>query len=115
MQPDVMYGVLQLAPTLPHLRPLVQAFFESTLETWLHFSAEFVEGGAIDGTIMSECLQVWMQTTNDLNEGALGSFQKAARDNGSISLLYYNRKTMYKLNDTAIYMQTLAPEEQQLI
>jgi hypothetical protein len=114
-RPDAMYGVLRLAPTLPHLRPLVQAFFEGALETWLRFSAEFVEGGAIDGTTASERRQAWMQTTNDLNEGALGSFRKAARDDGSMSLLYYNGKTMYKRNDTAIYMQTLAPDEQRFI
>lgn len=61
---------------------------EGALETWVHFSAEFVEGGVISGTTTSERRVAWMETTNDLNEGALGGFRKAARDDGNMSLLY---------------------------
>jgi hypothetical protein len=91
-----MYTVLHLAPTLPHLHDLVRTFFEGALETWLRFSAEFVEGSAIDNAPASERSQAWMETTNDLNEGALGAWRKAARDDGNMLLLYYNGKTMYK-------------------
>jgi hypothetical protein len=112
---DAMYTVLRLAPALPHLRDLVRTFFEGALETWLRFSAEFAEGGAIDNASASERSQAWMETTNDLNEGALGAWRKAARDDGNMSLLYYNGKTMYKRNDTAQYIETLAPETHQYI
>ena len=114
-QPDAMYAVLRLAPTLPHLRPLVRAFFEGALETWVRFSVEFVEGGVISGITVSERRVAWMETTNDLNEGALGGFRKAARDDGNMSLLYYNRKTMYKCNNTAKYMETLLPDDCQYV
>lgn len=112
---DAMYAVLRLAPTLPHLHDLVRAFFEGALETWMRFSAEFVEGGKIATASASERRLAWMETTNDFNEGALGGFRKAARDDGNMSLLYYNGKTMYKRNGTAQYMSRLAPEEHQFI
>jgi hypothetical protein len=110
-QPDAMCAMLQLAPTLLYLCLLVCAFFEGALETWVHFSAEFVKGGTISGITASENHGVWMETTNDGNEGALGGFHKAARDNGNMSLLYYNRKTMYKCNNTTKYMETLLPDD----
>jgi hypothetical protein len=115
VRPDTMYAVVRLAPTLPHLRDLVRAFFEGALETWLRFSAEFVEGGAIDAASASERNTAWMETTNDFNEGALGGWRRAAREDGNMSLLYYNGRTMYKRNETAEYMTTLAPDDHKFI
>ena len=46
--PKVVEAVAELAPSLPHFRPLLIAFFTGALETWERFTAEFAEGGSID-------------------------------------------------------------------
>ncbi|KZT32243.1 hypothetical protein SISSUDRAFT_964622, partial [Sistotremastrum suecicum HHB10207 ss-3] len=58
---------------LPHLKPLLVAFFEGALETWRRFSAEFAEGGDIHSASPADRSDSWMPPTNDENEGALGS------------------------------------------
>jgi len=42
--------------------------------TWKKFTSEFAPGGLIDKATADERKLVWMPSTNDVNEGALGSF-----------------------------------------
>ena len=59
---------------LPHLKELISAFFEGALTTWHRFTAEFTPGRLIDMSSIDEKDKAWMPSTNDANEGALGSF-----------------------------------------
>ncbi|KAJ8481994.1 hypothetical protein ONZ51_g5622 [Trametes cubensis] len=78
-RPAVLVSVLELASTLPHLRTALVEFFSGALETWERFTAEFVPGGII-ATLSAEHRKLaWMPTTNDENEGALGSMRNALR------------------------------------
>jgi hypothetical protein len=65
---------------------LLWTFFEEALEKWLHFGAESVEGEVST----SERNLAWIETMNDFNDGALGGWQRAARDDTTDT--YYNRK-----------------------
>jgi hypothetical protein len=71
-EPEVVKAVAKLTPKLPHLRPLLVAFFTGALETWEQFTAEFAEGGLIDKATPEQKEQAWMPTTNDRSEGSLG-------------------------------------------
>jgi len=62
-------AVLNIAPSLPHLRPVLVAFL-----TWKRFTSEFAPGGLIDEATTDERELAWMPLTNDVTEGALGSF-----------------------------------------
>ena len=42
---DVVKAIAKLAPSFPHLKPLVVAFFTGALETWECFTSEFAKGG----------------------------------------------------------------------
>ncbi|KAG2738469.1 hypothetical protein P692DRAFT_20668866, partial [Suillus brevipes Sb2] len=56
-----------------HFPQLLVAFFQGALDTWIQFSAEFAAGGAIDKSSPSQRQMAHMKTTNDDNEGALGT------------------------------------------
>ena len=50
------------------------AFLKGASSTWDRFTSEFVPGGMIDEATDLEKDLAWMPATNDLNEGALGSY-----------------------------------------
>ena len=45
-----------------------------TTPTWKRFISEFAPGGLIDEATAEEKELAWMPPTNDINEGAVGSF-----------------------------------------
>ncbi len=69
----ISYLPFRLKPELPHLSPLLVAFFEGAAATWKRFTSEFAPGGLINEATTQEKDSAWMPPTNDANEGALGS------------------------------------------
>ncbi|KAI0352435.1 hypothetical protein OH77DRAFT_1460105 [Trametes cingulata] len=110
-RPDAFYAVHRLAARLPHLEPLLVEFFSGALDTWRDFTTEFVSGGLIDTLTSSERRRAWMRTTNDDNEGALGSYRISARRAPSLTLHQYNARTMYKLNETGDFIKAYLSAE----
>lgn len=111
-RPEVIVSIHQLIPKLPHLKDAFVEFLRGSLDTWERFTAEFVPGGTIARLSALQRELVWMPSTNDKNEGALGAYRIGARDSPNMSLGQHNARHMYKLNDTATYIATLAtPEE----
>ncbi|KAJ7469144.1 hypothetical protein FB451DRAFT_1039011, partial [Mycena latifolia] len=53
----------------------------------------------------------WMPSTNDANEGALGSYRVAVRGRPSLSLHQYNSLAMYRRNDTQAFMDAILTQE----
>ncbi|KAF8587696.1 hypothetical protein K439DRAFT_1614130 [Ramaria rubella] len=72
--PEAIYAIQQLAPTLPHLKGVVVAIFEGMSETWKCFMEEYKLGGQIASASPELHESAWMPTTNDVNEGTLGSY-----------------------------------------
>jgi hypothetical protein len=64
--PEAMEAIKKLAPELPHLKPLLVAFFKGALETWKRFTSEFTPGGLIDEATTEEKDLAWMPPTNDV-------------------------------------------------
>ncbi|KAF8592454.1 hypothetical protein K439DRAFT_1610258 [Ramaria rubella] len=104
-RPEAIYAIQQLAPTLPHLKGVVVAFFEGASETWKHFMEEYKPGGQIASASPELRKSAWMPTTNDVNKGALGSYQVAMRCYPNISQHQFNARTCYKRNHTSSYIQ----------
>ena len=77
--PDAFAAIQDMAPVLPHLRPVLVAFFEGAAETWKRFTSEFAPGGLIDEATQEEKGLAWMPPTNDDEEGALGAFRVLMR------------------------------------
>ena len=53
--PEAFTAIQKLAPSLPHLKPLLVAFFEGAAQTWKCFTSEFAPGGLIDEATQQEC------------------------------------------------------------
>ncbi|KAF8574953.1 hypothetical protein K439DRAFT_1623944 [Ramaria rubella] len=100
-RPEVFYAIQRLAPTLPYLSGVVVAFFES---------------GKIANAPVELRQATWMPTTNDVNEGALGSYRVAIHCYPSISQHQFNARTCFKRNHTSAYMKAslTTPDHQHL-
>ena len=103
--PKVVAEIQRMAPKLPHLKPLLVAFFRGGSETWKRFTSEFAPGGLIDEATAEEKALAWMPATNDVNEGALGSFRVLMRRQPQLTLLQYNAQAMFYHNNTQAFME----------
>ncbi|KAJ7093409.1 hypothetical protein B0H15DRAFT_905275 [Mycena belliarum] len=98
-RPEAIYAILAMEPALPHLRGVLVAFFEGA------FTAEFTAEDGIGSLSTSEQHRAWMPSTNDANEGALGSYARIARRRAPTATLeHINAKAMYKRNNTKAYV-----------
>ena len=102
--PEATKAVLKLSPSLPHLKPVLVAFFKGALTTWEHFTSEFEEGGLIHSTTAEERDRAWMPPTNDVNEGALGAFCSYIQKKPNTTMLQYNALAKFKFNHTAAFV-----------
>ncbi|KAJ7845342.1 hypothetical protein B0H13DRAFT_2363702 [Mycena leptocephala] len=84
-------AVKKLMSSLPHLQAITMAFFRGALATWKQLA--------------------WMPSTNDANEGALGSYRVAVRGKPSLTLHQYNSLAMYRRNDTQDFMDAVLTDE----
>ena len=93
------------------------AFFEGAAQTWKRFTSEFAPGGLIDEATQQEHDFAWMLPTNDINEGALGSFCVMMRRQPQLTLIGYNAQAMFFHNDTEAFMKKyfVEPEDYKFI
>jgi len=73
-QPAAVAAVLKLSSELPDLLPVLVAFFGGAMITWECFTTEFAPRSPIDLASTEDKEWAWMPPTNDVNEGALGSY-----------------------------------------
>ncbi|KZS94295.1 hypothetical protein SISNIDRAFT_426536, partial [Sistotremastrum niveocremeum HHB9708] len=104
-RPEVVYKIQLMSAELPHLKPLLVAFFQGALQTWRRFSAEYAVGGKIASLTASQRKLSWMHPTNDRNEGALGTLRVDMRASPNGTLSMHNAKAKYKKNKTGLYIK----------
>lgn len=106
-RPEAFYAIQRVAldeKTYPHLQNLLKEFLEGALDTWIRFCSEFAPGGTIDLATPAQKKLAHMKTTNDDNEGALGTVRTSLRRAPNMSLSHFNSRFMYKKNDTGTYI-----------
>ena len=103
--PEVMNAIQKMKPDLPHLQPLLVRFFRGAAIGWKHFTSEFAPGGLIDEATVVEKDMAWLPTTNDVNEGALGSFRVLMQRQPQLTGLQYNAQAMFHHNETQAFME----------
>jgi hypothetical protein len=106
-RPDVYDAVKQLTPQLPHLKTMIQAFFAGAYAKWQNFVTEFAEDGIIAKMTPEERAAVFLSTTNDINEGALGMLRVALRKSPNLSLQGYNARMLLRKNNLVAYMKEM--------
>ncbi|KAF8804815.1 hypothetical protein BYT27DRAFT_7234469 [Phlegmacium glaucopus] len=104
---EVIDKINKLASDFPHLKPALVAFCTGALVTWKCFTSEFAPGGLIDEATQEERDLAWMPSTNDIDEGALGSFCVLMRRQPQLTLLQYNAWTMFFWNNTEAFMNEM--------
>src|SRR3954453_4915522 len=100
-----MVAISELSSSLPHLAPVLVAFFEGALVTRQRFTTEFEKGGKIDAATPEEKNQAWMPPTNDVNEGALGALRSYLQRKPNTTMHQYNALAMFKFNNTAAFVE----------
>ena len=109
---DVIKAINKMELDLPHLKPVLVTFFKGAAETWKQFTSEFAPGGLIDEATVEEKKLAWMPATNDVNEGALGSFRVLMRQQPQLTLLGHNALAMFFQNDTEAFMAKMVTEKE---
>ncbi|KAF8810467.1 hypothetical protein BYT27DRAFT_7221984 [Phlegmacium glaucopus] len=89
--PDVIKAINKMEPELPYLKPLLVTFFKATVE---------------------EKKLAWMPATNNVDEGALGSFRVLMRKQPQLTLLQHNALAMFFRNDTEAFMAKMFTEKE---
>lgn len=100
---EAVEAVYKLAPTLPHLQPALVAFFEGAAVTWERFTSEFAD---IAGLTAGERRAAFMPATNDVNEGALGTYTGWCKDHPSGTRHQFEARLMHDQNHTKEYMES---------
>ncbi|KAF8804887.1 hypothetical protein BYT27DRAFT_7225149 [Phlegmacium glaucopus] len=109
---EIFNAIQKISPELPHLEPLLVSFFKGASKTWKWFTSEFAPGGLIDEATVEERELAWMPATNDVNEGALGSFRVLLRRQPQLTQQGYNALSMFFRNDTEAFMKAKFTEKE---
>ena len=104
-RPEVITAILEKSPELPHLKPLLVAYFKGAGVTWKRFTTEFAPGGVISLTGAEDRKKAWMPPTNDVNKGSLGSYRVFIQKKPKTSMHMYNAIAQYSQNQTEAFMQ----------
>ncbi|KIJ31792.1 hypothetical protein M422DRAFT_266547 [Sphaerobolus stellatus SS14] len=115
VRPEVMYAIWRLAPALPHLEELTIGFFAGALVTWRRFTTEYAPDDPISKISPDLRALAWMPTTNDVNEGALGSRRVIKRSIPKATELTLNAQQRYQWNKTGRFIRTLTHAKLQFI
>ncbi|KAJ3831162.1 hypothetical protein F5878DRAFT_667849 [Lentinula raphanica] len=105
--PDVIKLIHSELSDMPNFKGLLTEFLNESLACWVRFTAEFAPGGLIDMATEEEKDSAWMPSTNDANEGALGSYRVMLRFKHSLSFLQYNAIMAYSCNNTQAFMDAM--------
>ena len=104
-RPDFIYCVLSISSRMPHLRPLLVAFFEGALKTWERFTTEFAPEGTIARATPEQRASAWVNPTNDVSEGALGRCRQVLRHKPTMTDNQRIARSMYRDNDTQTWAE----------
>lgn len=103
----IIDAVHRISGNLPHLKDAIGAFFRGAHEKWVKFTAEFAQDAQIASLSVDQRRRAFLNTTNDVNEGALGMLRIALRRSPNISLFTYNSLMMIRQNNVAEFFASL--------
>jgi len=108
----VLLAVKTLIPKLPDLHDAISAFIQGAYKTFVkRFSDEFKAGSGIDSLTNAERDKIFFSSTNDANEGGLGSWRRGQGRRPSETLHKFNTSYVAAQNDTESFMSFKLTEE----
>ncbi|KAJ8453589.1 hypothetical protein ONZ45_g19654 [Pleurotus djamor] len=100
MDEDLVCAASQLVSELPDLPLILSAMFRGAAHGWRRFTEEFVPGGVFDSLTNEERGRVFIPSTNDANEGALGSFRVFIRYHPHATVASFANQARVQRNNT---------------
>ncbi|THU77493.1 hypothetical protein K435DRAFT_738419, partial [Dendrothele bispora CBS 962.96] len=110
-KPAVIQAIHARLDELPDIEGLLVEFLMGALTTYIRFTAEFAPGSLIDLATENEKEDAWMPATNDVNEGALGSYRVMLRFKPTLTIQQYNAMVLYARNNTQAFMDAKFTED----
>ena len=95
--PNAVLSILFLyqEKKLLHIESLLVAFLKGAHNTWKHFMEEFAPSGLIATSTAEEHDFASMPTSNDVNEGMLGSWHQFFRAKPSLTASHFTDQIMF--------------------
>ena len=96
---------------MPFLEQLWAAYLDEAIVTAKRFSSEFTSDSALARMDAGEREAAWVPTTNDANEGSLGSFRQFANRYPTAHTTTFTSIFMFLRNETEVFLQELLANE----
>jgi hypothetical protein len=100
---NILLAAQALSPNLPDLQRMITAMFSGTGDTWVRFTPEFAVGGPIDSIPLEIRAKIYIPSTNDHNEGGLGSYRVHIRHHPNSTPQSFSALERYKCNNTEAF------------
>ncbi|KAL6301676.1 hypothetical protein BKA93DRAFT_719962, partial [Sparassis latifolia] len=113
MDKMLLAAVCMLAPDLPGLTCMISAMFSGAAKGWVQFTTEFTVSGPFDSLTPAERALVFIPSTNDANEGALGSWRVHARSRPSSTASTFSSQARSERNNTEEFIVKCCNEDDQ--
>ncbi|PCH35781.1 hypothetical protein WOLCODRAFT_20162 [Wolfiporia cocos MD-104 SS10] len=101
------------APDIPGLLPMITAMFSGAAQGWVQFTSEFALGGPFDSLTPEERALVFIPSTNDTNEGALGSWWVHVRSHPNSTATTFSSQERLERNKTENFITKCCSEDDQ--
>ncbi|KAK7026961.1 hypothetical protein R3P38DRAFT_2527337, partial [Favolaschia claudopus] len=100
---NIFLAAQVLAPDLPDLSRMISAMFNGSAVTWVRFTPEFQIGGTIDSIPPEILAKLYVPSTNDHNEGPLGSARVHIRYHPNSNPASFSALERYRRNNTEAF------------
>ncbi|KAG8790923.1 hypothetical protein FRC12_010657 [Ceratobasidium sp. 428] len=111
-RPEVIDALRRHQSELPYLESLLVAFCRGASQTWVRFTDEFALDAPLASLSPEQRNLAFMPPTNDVNEGALGTWRVWTRRYPRLTLHKYNALMANHANGTEAYMESDFTSEQ---
>ncbi|EJD38742.1 hypothetical protein AURDEDRAFT_71900 [Auricularia subglabra TFB-10046 SS5] len=106
-RPDIIYCLQYRIQSYPHIGSAISAFFGGAYDTWVRFTSEFTEDGAIATSSKDDHDRIFLPATNDHNEAAVGWLRNFKARHPNATMAFFNALTRCMRNDTVPYIQQM--------
>ncbi|KAJ7607053.1 hypothetical protein FB45DRAFT_764529 [Roridomyces roridus] len=106
----LLESIKQLLPDLPHFDTVVSAMFSGCNTGWIHFTPEFKVGGTFDCLTPAQRASLFIPTTNDPNEGGLGTYRNYMKVHCNSTAQSFSNETRVQRNNTEAFIVKVCDE-----
>ncbi|KAF7367729.1 hypothetical protein MSAN_00836800 [Mycena sanguinolenta] len=106
----LIHCIREIVPELPNLARVVSAMFTGCAAGWTQFTPEFHVGGTFDQLTPEQREILFIDATNDVNEGMLGSYRVHTRYHPNSTAHSFSNQTRTERNNTEAFIKKCCDE-----